>query len=961
MYEVFTKLLNMSLTASILVLLVIILRIALKKAPKKYICILWALVAIRLICPFSISSSLSAYNVLQQDTISSGQVEYFEYNGKTEKPQLTFEVPALVNDNYSPDSMTIGTKTSGVYMPTVVYIWVFGVILMLGYAVVSYARLCKEVKASIKKDNNIFVCDEINSPFILGLIRPRIYLPSGISEEVRNNVIAHEKAHIKRLDYIWKPLGFILLSVYWFNPVMWVAYIFLCKDIEAACDEKVISQMDKDSIASYSQALLACASQRRMITACPIAFGETDVKGRIKNVLNYKKPAFWIICISVIACIAVAVCFLTNPKEDKKNSEVVFGTYVKNDATEDPMLYWSGLTIYEDGTFTYSPSVISSYMGAGNWTIDGDHVIFNDIGMGDVRKEVFRYIDGKLYYAEAESATNSMWGLADGTEYVLKTDVTAPVYDEKNENEEDSQKYSNGIEIGDIDYNGVDDFIIFEDGTFDRDNSFKWTLVLNGNEIYTAYNVLHCDFDVSFLDLDGDSSNEILILVYPHVNSASLTEFVVLKEKGDSWTELQKVSELNPNDGYAFPIKITMGEGIPISMNIACEGIDYVLNEDISRHYEIIAAGDDYFDEDGSFARDILSGELYESGEEFAHISPYGIWEIKIDAENGMNCLVARHGIESNAWGKNDTYGSLDVWFNYDLSGKIRIFKIKYNPFDARYVDGTSTSDTLLNQSLKWDDFGFDCWPLADGSLRDEWSEETPFWQFTAPKGTAVYAVKDGTAVGGYDYDDGNYVILSFNDTNNTCVKYCHLDTQYFDKPRFITAGTEIGTVGATGKATGPFLKVEINTDLRCRKVTDAEVISKTFSFAGVSGKLTVDVTEEAITQPVEMEVLLQDNNEKTVWKTELGIPHMGWNAYYVYSYNETDYLIEYYPSVSQGQIAYSFKMYEFDANGNVKVVDERYAVTSDEVTEFLEYTKQYMDKAQLFISTINGVITTGI
>ena len=440
MYEIFTKLLNMSLMASILVLIIIVLRFALKKAPKKYICILWALVAFRLICPFSISSVFSAYNVLDKNTISSGQVEYFEYNGKTEKPQLTFEVPALVNDNYSPDSMTVGTKTSGVYMPTVVYIWLFGIISMAAYAIVSYAELYKEVKASIKKDDNVYVCDEISSPFILGFIRPRIYLPSGISEEVREHVVAHEKAHIKRLDYIWKPLGFVLLSVYWFNPVMWIAYIFLCKDIEGACDEKVISQMDKESIASYSQALLTCAAQRRMITACPIAFGETDVRGRIKNVLNYKKPAFWIICISIVSCIVVAVCFLTNPKKDK-NCEVPFGTYVKNDLSGDTMLYWSGLTINEDGTFTYSPSVISSYMGVGTWTIDGDYITFNDTRMGDVRREVFQYIDGNLYYVAAKSASNSMWGLTDGTEYILGDGSQLSNLVEKNKTKEELWDY----------------------------------------------------------------------------------------------------------------------------------------------------------------------------------------------------------------------------------------------------------------------------------------------------------------------------------------------------------------------------------------------------------------------------------------------------------------------------------------------------------------------------------------
>lgn len=319
MYEVFTKLLNMSLLASVLVLAVVLLRIVLKKAPKKIICALWILVAFRLICPFSISSSLSVFNVLNFGSGAGSKVEYFQYNEKTEKPALSFDVPGLVNDDLSTDSMTIGTRTAGVYLPTVMYVWMAGVIIMLSYAMISYIKVRREVSASIKRTGNVFVCDEINSPFILGVLRPRIYLPSGLKESVEANVLAHENAHIRRLDFLWKPFGFLLLSVYWFNPVLWVAYILFCRDIEAACDEKVIEDLDKEGKAHYSEALLACASGRKMITVCPLAFGETDVKGRVKNVLNYKKPAFWIIIVAIIACIVVVVCFLTNPKEDNEH------------------------------------------------------------------------------------------------------------------------------------------------------------------------------------------------------------------------------------------------------------------------------------------------------------------------------------------------------------------------------------------------------------------------------------------------------------------------------------------------------------------------------------------------------------------------------------------------------------------------------------------------------------------
>lgn len=350
MYPLFTRLMNMSLLAGIVVIVILILRLFLKKAPKKFVCLLWALVALRLILPFSISSSLSAFNLLKLDTNESGQVEYFQYNERTEKPLLTFDHPGLVNDNMSPDSVTFGTKTTGVYMPALTYVWIFGVGCMLAYAAFSCMQLRRETAASIKSTGNIYVCDDIDSPFILGIVSPRIYLPSGMSEETKKSVIAHEKIHIQRRDHWWKPLGYLLLSVYWFNPLLWLAYVLLCRDIEAACDEKVIKDMDRESISAYSEALLSCAVHRRMITACPVAFGETDVKGRVKKVLNYKKPAFWIICLAVVLCIVAAVCLLTDPADVGNGvKDHQFVSYTKKTdgtyATEDGKTYKYLLTL----------------------------------------------------------------------------------------------------------------------------------------------------------------------------------------------------------------------------------------------------------------------------------------------------------------------------------------------------------------------------------------------------------------------------------------------------------------------------------------------------------------------------------------------------------------------------------------------------------------------------------------
>ena len=185
---------------------------------------------------------------------------------------------------------------------------------MLGYSLIAWLRLRHKVQVSIRQDPNIYVCDQVDSPFILGIFRPRIYVPSGMEESTLQCVLAHENAHLRRKDHWWKPLGFLLLTVYWFHPILWLAYWLLCRDIERACDEKAIAEMDPAEKKNYSQALLLCSIPRRMIMACPVAFGEVAVAERIKGILSYKKPTVWILAISVLVCLVTAVCFLTNPK-----------------------------------------------------------------------------------------------------------------------------------------------------------------------------------------------------------------------------------------------------------------------------------------------------------------------------------------------------------------------------------------------------------------------------------------------------------------------------------------------------------------------------------------------------------------------------------------------------------------------------------------------------------------------
>ena len=324
MEAVFLKLLNMSITATYLVIAVIIARLLLKKAPKFISVMLWGLVAVRLVCPFSIESILSlvpSTETVPQDIVYSKTPQI--YSGIS---SVNTVINNIIMPQFYPNAADSANPLQIVsFIASVV--WLIGVAGMLLYTAVSYFRIYLRVREAVKIEGNIYECDRIESPFILGIIRPHIYLPSNMSELDREYVMAHERAHLKRHDHLWKPLGFLLLTVYWFNPVLWVAYILLCRDIELACDEKVIKAMGEADKRSYSNALINCSTPRKMITACPVAFGETGVKGRIKSVLNYKKPAFWAIVIAVILSVAVAVFFMTNPSGAQITTIDDFGFY----------------------------------------------------------------------------------------------------------------------------------------------------------------------------------------------------------------------------------------------------------------------------------------------------------------------------------------------------------------------------------------------------------------------------------------------------------------------------------------------------------------------------------------------------------------------------------------------------------------------------------------------------------
>ena len=314
MAAVFLKLLNLSISASWLVLAVLVLRLISKRSPKWVNVLLWGIVALRLVLPFSIESALSL--IPSAETVSPAAVQF------DPAPTITSGVSVIdnaVNPSLSEHFSAVPTASvNPLYVWTEIagWVWLIGLGAMLLYALVSYLRLRRRVSVSLPVQDHIYLCDAISSPFILGVVKPHIYLPSGLDEVQRQNVLAHEQAHLARRDHWWKPLGFALLAVYWFNPVLWLAYTLLCRDIELACDERVIRTMDESAVKTYSTVLLACSMPRKAVITCPLAFGEVGVKERVKNALHYKKPAFWVVAASVAVCVVVAVCFLTDPEHE---------------------------------------------------------------------------------------------------------------------------------------------------------------------------------------------------------------------------------------------------------------------------------------------------------------------------------------------------------------------------------------------------------------------------------------------------------------------------------------------------------------------------------------------------------------------------------------------------------------------------------------------------------------------
>ena len=378
MEAVFLKVLNMSINATWLIAAIMLLRLVLAKAPKQLRCMMWGLAALRLVVPFTIESMLS---LLPSPQTLPDNIIY------TASPVIDSGIPLVDNavnpilsNSLAPQALTSANPTQ-ILSFVFSQVWILGMVVMALYAFGSWFHIRRKVAASIPIGTDVRLCDYIDSPFILGLFRPVIYLPSSLEESGMAYVMAHEKSHLKRRDHWWKPLGFGVLSVHWFNPAVWIAYILLCRDIELACDERVIRQLGEAEKRAYSTALLNCSIRRPYIAACPLAFGEVGVKQRIKSVLNYRKPSFWILLISILLCMVMVVCFLTDPVVDEYELEGTTIHYETDDTgritfishqEEDVIYTLLGKTTYPHG------AVSNPYRLFPNGEIrDGDNQVVN--------------------------------------------------------------------------------------------------------------------------------------------------------------------------------------------------------------------------------------------------------------------------------------------------------------------------------------------------------------------------------------------------------------------------------------------------------------------------------------------------------------------------------------------------------------------------------------------------------
>ena len=316
----FLGVLNMSITASYVIVLVIIVRLLLKKAPKVFSYGLWSIVLFRLVCPISFPSALSFFRLLHQ----SSKLEYVPIDlGLMGQPQVDLGIAPInnaVNGSLPAAATTVGASVNPMQIQLAIFsmLWMLGLACLIIYSTMSFLAFKRKIQTAIRIEDNIYECEGINTPFVIGIIKPKIYLPLGLSQSERSYVLKHEQTHIRRFDYLLKPLAYFVLCIHWFNPLVWISFLLMSRDMEMSCDESVLKSMGTDIKKEYSSSLLNFAAGKRLISGSPLAFGEVNAKSRIQNVLNYHRPPMWLAVTTIVLLLVMGIGLISNPEAQTK-------------------------------------------------------------------------------------------------------------------------------------------------------------------------------------------------------------------------------------------------------------------------------------------------------------------------------------------------------------------------------------------------------------------------------------------------------------------------------------------------------------------------------------------------------------------------------------------------------------------------------------------------------------------
>ncbi len=744
MEQFVTQLGYMSMQAVVVILTVLLVRAIFASAhvPKKYVNLLWLLPYIVMVCPWKISSVFSFWRMPMgysgnsvesgmqkvQQTLTQvivGEVPGNETSGVGANTGIAGNPPmgnaagtlgvtgSESMGNVVNNAADVTSKMTMNLADIIGWVWLLGVVVLLAYSVISYVKLRRKVICSVKTEGNIYYADDISTAFVLGVIRPKIYLPSDLKGDTFQYVLEHEKTHIKRLDPLKKVLAFGITVVHWFNPLAWVAFYFFCKDMEMACDEETVLRIGMEKKQDYATALLQLSAERNVLLGAPLAFGENSVKDRIRNIAGFKKVWVVVSVVAVFVIVAMAVGFLSKYEDsatlEKLKDEV--GVIQWSENAEPIWLTLDGEKIFFEEAYYDNfveffnrlevtkepispsraqdrPKEVVLQVGTSHYNIyNGTYIYigndYKEIWFDDGVKPSLSY--GIINPQKVIDFLNSQEGSGVKVEeqempvtpentQVATPEPTAPP------DAENGDEWSKVYPWADLDGDGTEEYILIERGGFLNQNSIygRITVYVNNEPVYQYTEDLWITGvdQMEYLDLDGDGQEEIFVSFAPAVNSMPLIEWFVLKQVDDDWQLLEMHHNSNMLDN-AFPITVVLKKG-QFGFGIRCEGWDGEIDYDATARYErlkeeVVEWGNDaytYYIDANHKIGDVVGGPM-----------AYGIWNIQPGTFEGRNCLVAEHCL-GGLWDKFDDYGLAYVYFDYDAEGKIRILDMTFSEAD---------------------------------------------------------------------------------------------------------------------------------------------------------------------------------------------------------------------------------------------------------------------------------------